>query len=162
MNSLKKYQWIIVTILVFSLDRVSKWLVLHYLISEKPLAVLPFLNLYLTFNTGAAFSFLHHAGGWQEWLFVIVAVGVSFFLIIWQFKIQVDNLWLKIALAFVQGGAFGNLYDRVAYHKVVDFIDFYFKKWHYPVFNLADTAICIGAIMLIIDSVTHDHRTKKE
>lgn len=149
----KKYFWLFVAILIFSLDRITKTLVLHYLAIEEPLPVLPLLNLFLTFNTGAAFSFLNQAGGWQGSLFVVIAVAVSFFLIIWQFKIKASQLWLKIALALIQGGTLGNLYDRIAYHKVIDFIDFYFNQWHYPVFNLADSAICIGAIMLIIDSV---------
>lgn len=147
----KKYLWVFIVILVFVVDRITKNLMLDYLYVEEPVGVLPILNLFLTFNPGAAFSFLKHANGWQEWLFEAIAIGVSIFLVIWQIKIPVKQLWLKIALAFVLGGTLGNLYDRILYHAVIDFIDFYFKNWHYPTFNVADIAICVGAGMLIID-----------
>jgi len=147
----KKYLWIFITILVFALDRITKSLALDYLPLGEPISILPMFNLFFTFNTGAAFSFLNQAGGWQEWLFGAIAVGVSISIIIWQLKITIEHLWLKIALALIIGGTLGNLYDRITYHKVIDFLDFYFRQWHYPVFNIADSAICIGAIMLIID-----------
>ncbi len=150
MTFVKKHLWVLLVILVFTLDRVTKYLVLNYLVLEEPVPILPILNLLFKFNLGAAFSFLDQAGGWQEWLFGSVAVGVSIFLIIWQLKIPVKYLWLKTANALVLGGTLGNLYDRAVYHKVIDFIDFYFRHWHYPVFNIADSAICIGAAMLII------------
>lgn len=147
----KRHLWIFIAILVFVLDRITKMLSLYYLQLEQPLNLLPILNLFLTFNSGAAFSFLNKAGGWQAWLFSGIAVGVSIFLIIWQTQLTVKYLWLKIALALILGGTLGNLYDRIVYHGVVDFLDFYFQQWHYPVFNIADSAICIGAIMLMID-----------
>ena len=123
---------------------------LNHLTLEEPVNIFPILNLFLTFNTGAAFSFLNEAGGWQEWLFIGIAVAASIFLTIWLIKISKETL-LKISLALILGGTLGNLYDRIVYHKVIDFIDFYYEKWHYPVFNLADSAICIGAILLLID-----------
>lgn len=147
-----------IAVLVYVLDRITKALVLNYLQVEQPLNVLPMLNLFLTFNPGAAFSFLNKAGGWQEWLFVGTAIGVSIFIIGWQFKITIEHLWLKIALALILGGTLGNLYDRIIYHEVVDFLDFYFRQWHYPVFNIADSAICIGAIMLVIDVMGKEKR----
>lgn len=148
---LKKHLWIFIAVLTFVLDRITKILALNYLQLEQPLNFLPILNLFLTFNAGAAFSFLNKAGGWQAWLFSGIAAGVSIFLVIWQTQITTKYLWLKIALALILGGTLGNLYDRFAYHGVVDFLDFYFQQWHYPVFNIADSAICIGAIMLMID-----------
>lgn len=147
----KKYLWITIAILIFALDRITKYWMLCYLTPEAPVNILPGLNLLLTFNTGAAFGFLDHASGWQAWLFSAIAVGVSIFLIVWQLAIPEEHWWLKIVSALILGGTLGNLYDRVAYHQVVDFIDVYFKCWHYPVFNLADAAICIGAGMLIIN-----------
>ncbi|MBU0744920.1 MAG: signal peptidase II [Gammaproteobacteria bacterium] len=156
----KKHLWIVIAILVFAIDRFTKSMVLDNLILEEPVNVFPMLNLFFTFNPGAAFSFLNKASGWQEWLFGGIAVGVSIFLVIWEFKIPVKDLWLKIALALVLGGTLGNLYDRVVYHKVVDFIDFYFKQWHYPAFNIADAAICIGAFMLIIDIMRKEKHKK--
>lgn len=149
----KKYLWIFITIFIFIIDRVTKNLVLNNLTPEFPVNIFPMFNLFFTFNTGAAFSFLNKAGGWQGWLFGAIAVGVSIFLVIWQSKITVEHLWLKITLALILGGTLGNLYDRVVYHKVIDFLDFYFKHWHYPAFNIADAAICIGAVMLIIDTM---------
>jgi len=157
----KKYLWVLIAILIFTIDRITKYLVLNYLVLEEPVNVLPILNLLFTFNTGAAFGFLDQANGWQEWLFGIIAIGVSIFLIIWQFKISVEYLWLKIASALVLGGTLGNLCDRIVYHKVIDFLDFYFKQWHYPVFNIADSAICIGATMLIIDILRQERNKKK-
>ena len=149
---LYRYFWIIITLIVFGLDRITKFLVLDNFILEDPVNILPFLNIFFTLNSGAAFSFLNNAGGWQEWLFISVAVVVSVFLVVWQTKIVVTkDRWLKIALALVLGGTLGNLYDRVLYHQVIDFIDFYFRSWHYPIFNIADAAISIGAVMLIID-----------
>jgi signal peptidase II len=155
----KKYLWVLIAVSIFVLDRITKYLILNYLVLEEPVSVLPILNLVFIFNTGAAFGFLNKAGGWQEWLFSIIAVGVSIFLVIWQLKIPVKYLWLKIASALILGGTLGNLYDRVVYHKVIDFIDICFKQWHYPAFNIADSAICIGAVMLIID-ILHQEKNK--
>lgn len=143
--------WVFISIFVFAVDRVTKLLVVHYLQFNFPIAVFQSLNFIFTFNTGAAFGFLHQASGWQGWLFSGLAIVVIIFLTIWLFKIDTNHHWLKIALALVLGGTLGNLFDRIAYHYVIDFLDFYFKQWHYPTFNLADAAICIGAIMLAID-----------
>ena len=151
MAFIKKYHWIFIVILVFALDRITKYLVVNYLVFAEPVEVLPILNLFFTYNTGAAFNILSQASGWQEWLFIIIAVGVSIFLVFWQLKIPIEELWLKVAIALVLGGTLGNLYDRIVYHKVIDFLDFYFREWHYPVFNIADSVICIGAVMLISD-----------
>lgn len=157
----KKHLWMFVAISVLILDRLTKHLVLNYLPLGEPVNILPLLNFTFTFNPGAAFSLLKQASGWQEWLFSTIAIGVSIFLIIWQLKIPVQYLWLKIASALVLGGTLGNLYDRVVYHKVIDFLDFYCKQWHYPVFNIADSAICIGAAMLIIDILRQEKNKKK-
>lgn len=146
----KKYLWILITVLVFALDRITKYMVLHYLSQGATIHVLPVLNLIFALNPGAAFSFLYKAGGWQEWLFIAIAIGVSVFLVVWQFKISIKYGWLKIANALILAGTLGNLYDRFVYHSVIDFIDFYFKNWHYPTFNIADSAICLGAIILVI------------
>lgn len=148
---LKKYFWFLIAVIVFAIDYFSKSLALKYLPLETPVEVFPMFNLYFTYNTGAAFSFLHQAGGWQEWLFIIIAILVSVSLIVWQIKIDIKDVWLKTSLALVLGGTLGNFYDRVVYHKVIDFLDFYYQKWHYPIFNIADVAICIGAAMLVLD-----------
>ena len=152
MSFTKKYYWVFIAISVFVLDRVTKMLVLHYLPFRLPVNILPIFNLFFTFNTGSAFGFLNNASGWQGWLFSGIAITVSIFLVAWQFKISYRYIWLKVALAFILGGTMGNLYDRIAYGYVIDFLDFYFKQWHYATFNLADSAICAGAIMLVISS----------
>jgi signal peptidase II len=154
----KKHLWILIAILIFALDRITKCLVLNFLVLEEPIYILSMLNLFFTFNSGAAFSFLHKTGGWQVWLFRIIAIVVSIFLIAWQLKISVKYLWLKTANALILGGTLGNLYDRVVYHRVIDFIDIHFKGWHYPIFNIADSAICIGAAMLIVDILRQEKR----
>jgi signal peptidase II len=151
MGIIKKHYWIFIAVLIFALDRASKIIVLQNLLFEESINILPIFNLFFTFNAGAAFGFLNKAGGWQEWLFSGIAIAVSLFLMVWLFRIKTKDTWLKIALALVLGGTLGNLYDRIAYHHVIDFLDFFFKQWHYPTFNLADSAICIGAVMLITD-----------
>jgi signal peptidase II len=153
MTTIKKLHWILIALLVFAIDRISKIFVLTHLSLETPVEIFPFFNLFLTYNTGAAFSFLNKAGGWQKWLFSIIAVGISIYIVVWQFKIDIKNFWLKTSLSLILGGTLGNLYDRIVYHHVIDFLDFHYLDWHYPVFNLADSAICTGAIMLIIDIV---------
>lgn len=157
MNFTKKYYWLFIAILIFVLDRITKTLVLQYLPFRLPVDVFPGFNLFFTFNTGSAFGFLNNASGWQEWLFSSIATAVSIFLIIWQFKINTKYAWLKIALALILGGTLGNLYDRMFYKYVIDFLDFYFREWHYATFNLADSAICVGAGMLI----THTFHKEK-
>jgi signal peptidase II len=156
MNFTKKYYWIFIAILIFVLDRITKMLVLQYLPFRLPVDIFPGFNLFFTLNTGSAFGFLNTASGWQRWLFSGIAIAVSIFLIIWQFKINTKHAWLKIALALILGGTLGNLCDRISYHYVIDFLDFYFREWHYATFNLADSAICVGAGMLIIQTFHKD------
>lgn len=161
MKFTKSYYWIFVAILIFALDRITKVLVLQHLQFEQPVNILPVFNLFFTFNSGSAFGFLNNAGGWQEWLFILIAIVVSTFLIIWQFSISIKNIWLKISLALILGGTLGNTYDRFVYHNVIDFLNFYFRQWHYPTFNLADSAICVGAAMLVIDIIRNERKQKK-
>jgi signal peptidase II len=115
---------------------------------ERP--VTPFFSLVLTFNPGAAFSFLAGADGWQRWFFAALAAGASI-LIVWLLKRGGDMLYC-LGLALILGGALGNLWDRLALGKVVDFLLFHYDRWAYPAFNIADSAITIGAGLLIFDS----------
>lgn len=151
-----RWLWLVVVIVV--LDQVTKLLASHYLQLHQPLAVLPGLNLTLTHNTGAAFSFLSDAGGWQRWLFIALAVVLSVVILIWLLRLPRDKRWLAGALALVLGGALGNLWDRVFLSYVIDFIDVYYGTWHWPAFNVADSSICIGAAMLIIDTIWLERR----
>lgn len=146
-------RWLWVAVVVFALDRFTKIVALTKLTEYLPWPVMPFFNLTLSYNTGAAFSFLNTASGWQKWLFGSLAAIVSIVLIVWLKKISYQQRWLAIALALIIGGALGNLCDRIVYGFVIDFIDFYISHWHWPVFNIADSAICIGAAMLFWDAV---------
>jgi signal peptidase II len=143
-------RWLWLALAVIVLDQGSKLLAEHLLTAHEPVAVLPSLNLYLTYNTGAAFSFLRDAGGWQRWLFATLSIGVSVFIVFWLRRIPGEQKWFACALALVLGGAVGNLIDRLsrAGGGVVDFVDIYYGTWHWPAFNVADSAISIGAVML--------------
>ncbi len=148
-------RWLWLALAVAIADQGSKLLAEHWLAIHEPVAVFPFFNLFLTYNTGAAFSFLRDAGGWQRWLFAALSVGVSVFIVAWLRRIPRDQQWLACALALVLGGAAGNLVDRLfrASGGVVDFIDVYYGTWHWPAFNVADSAISIGAVMLLWSAV---------
>lgn len=148
----RRYHWLwlgfVVAIAVA--DQLSKYAALQHLELHRPVPVFPTLDLMLTYNTGAAFSFLSDAGGWQRWLFVGLAIGISVFLLKWLFVLPARERWLASALVLVLGGAIGNLIDRLFRDgKVVDFIYFHYQSFHFPAFNLADSAICVGATLLI-------------
>jgi len=116
--------------------------------------ILAFFNLTLLYNTGVAFSFMADAGGWQRWLFTLLAAIISLIILIWMARTPRSQVWVNSALAMILGGAIGNnLIDRLLYGYVIDFIDIYYQNWHWPVFNIADSAITVGAIMLLIDAI---------
>ena len=146
-------KWTWLSVVVVLLDQLTKQLATASLNYAEPVAVMPLFNLTLVHNTGAAFSFLAQAGGWQRWFFAIIAVVVSVGLLYWVRKLEQDKHWEAVGLSLVLGGAVGNLWDRVAYGYVVDFLDFYYAAWHWPAFNVADISIFIGAAILIIDSL---------
>lgn len=145
--------WLWVAVFVLIADRVSKQLALYYLSDYVPVPVLPFFNLTLAYNTGAAFSLLSHASGWQTWLFGGLAIVVSIGLLLWLKRLSPSQRWMGIALTFILGGALGNLWDRVSYGHVIDFIELYAWGWYWPAFNIADSMICIGAIMILWDAI---------
>lgn len=144
-------KWLWLAVLVLMLDLGTKAIASHWLVYANPVPVLPFFNLTLLHNTGAAFSFLAGASGWQRWFFVILALVVSVILVVWLRTLKRQETWLAIALVLILGGALGNVYDRVVHGYVVDFLHFYWRDWHFPAFNLADAAITIGAGMMILD-----------
>lgn len=159
----KKSLYYLLALVVISLDQYTKLLALQHLTYATPVAVMPHLNWTLLFNTGAAFSFLSDAGGWQHWLLGGLAMAVSVFIMVYLYRLPAQATLLSIALALVLGGALGNVYDRFTLGYVVDFIDVYlescgvFQNWfyacHWPAFNIADSAITVGAILLLIDAV---------
>lgn len=121
----------------------------------RSFSVLPVLDITLMVNTGAAFSLLAGAGGWQRWFFIVLAVGVIGVILYWLRKLPAEgNVMVASALALVLGGAFGNLIDRAAYGWVIDFISLHWGEWYFPAFNVADASITVGAALLILDAVS--------
>lgn len=145
-------KWLWLSALVIVLDLASKALASHYLTLYQPVPLFPGFNITLMHNSGAAFSFLSEAGGWQRWFFSVIAVLVSIGIIVWLKRLSSSQVCLAIALALILGGALGNVWDRLTLGYVVDFIQVYYDRWAWPAFNIADSAISIGAVLLIIDS----------
>ena len=146
-----KLKWLWLAVAVIAVDLGTKALASEMLTYGDPVPVVPLFNLTLLHNTGAAFSFLADAAGWQRWFFVGLAVVVSGVLVYWLKGLKRHETWTAVAIALILGGAIGNVYDRVVHGYVVDFLHFYWQDWHFPAFNLADTAITIGAGMMILD-----------
>jgi signal peptidase II len=145
--------WLVLSVLVLVIDQVSKAHFEGALEMFQQIVVIPdYFSWTLAYNTGAAFSFLADGGGWQRWLFALIAVVVSAVLVVWLKRLGRDDTWLAIALALVLGGALGNLYDRIVLGHVIDFILVHWQnRWYFPAFNFADSAITVGAIMLALD-----------
>lgn len=146
-------RWLAVALLIVVLDQVTKQLAETWLVYAQPLAVMPSFNLTLLYNRGAAFSFLNEAGGWQRWFFVTVSLLASVALLVWLSRLHSRQWPLALALSLVLGGAVGNLIDRLWLGHVVDFIQVYYGDWYFPAFNIADSAITVGAVLLIWDSL---------
>lgn len=145
-------KWLWLSLLALLLDQVSKLLVAGNMRLYDSIALMPGFNLTYVHNTGAAFSLLSEAGGWQRWLFAALAVIISAVLSVWLSRLQQHEKMQAIALALVLGGAVGNLIDRLAYGYVIDFLDVYYQSWHWPAFNIADSAITVGVFLLMLDS----------
>lgn len=152
--------WVWISGIVILLDQLTKTIADTMLVLHQPVEVMPFFNFTLAYNSGAAFSFLAGAGGWQRWFFAIVALAISAFLVAWLKKLSRSERWMSVALTLVLGGAIGNLWDRLAYGHVIDFLDVYYGSSHWPAFNIADSAISIGAVLLLIDGLFF-HKTKE-
>lgn len=142
--------WLWLSTLVLAADLWTKRLAEASLDMYQRVEVLPFFNITLAYNPGAAFSFLAGAGGWQRWFLSLIAIGASVFIVAWLIRLKGERL-LALGLSLILGGALGNLWDRLAHGHVVDFLDFHWAGWHFPAFNVADTAITLGAACLIID-----------
>ncbi len=154
-------RWYVLTALIVVADQLTKYWVSTTFNYGETLEVLPALNFTLVHNMGAAFSFLSDAGGWQRWFFAAISLVVSVVLAVWLARLSSHQRLLAIALSLVLGGAIGNLWDRIVLGYVVDFIDVYYKQYHWPAFNVADSAITIGAILLILDSLGAPSSGKK-
>lgn len=141
-------RYLAIAIVTLLLDQLSKWSALSNLQLGVPEPVLPFMNWLLLFNPGAAFSFLAQSSGWQRWFFTVIGLAASAY-ILWLLRKSLSDKMLCWALSLILGGALGNVLDRIMYGAVVDFIDLYYANWHWPAFNIADSAICIGAALII-------------
>ena len=146
-----KWSWI--ALLVIIIDQISKYAALKLLPPDIGVPITAFLNFTLTFNAGTAFGLFNNPGGWQNLIFVLVAVVASISILFMVYRLKDNETQVAIALMLILGGALGNLIDRVHLNHVVDFIDFFYRTWHFYIFNIADSAITIGAILLGLDAV---------
>ncbi len=158
-------KWLWLSALTIVLDQLTKYIAEAELLLHRPVAMFPGFNFTLMYNKGAAFSFLSEAGGWQRIFFVILSTVISIFLFFWLKQItqddkQKDNKLLQIAISLILGGAIGNLIDRVLTGEVVDFIQVYYATSYFPTFNIADSAITLGAGLLILDMFFEAKREK--
>ena len=142
-------RWLALAALVLVLDQASKaWVLATFRLMESQI-VTPFFNLVFVFNSGAAFSFLAGAGGWQKWFFVVLALGISVWLLSLLRRHAQERL-MPAALALILGGAIGNLVDRLRFDAVVDFLDFHLAGHHFPAFNVADSAFTVGVALMLL------------
>lgn len=154
-------KYLTISAVVIALDQVTKSIMVSWLSLYETVAVIPYFNLTMAHNHGAAFSFLAQAGGWQRWFFITLAIVISIVLLIWLAKLKPHAKLEAISLSLILGGAIGNVIDRIAYGYVIDFLDVYVGTSHWPAFNVADSAICIGAVLLILDSFKSEPEPQK-
>ncbi|MBA2655607.1 MAG: lipoprotein signal peptidase [Tatlockia sp.] len=148
---MKKWPWFLLSIFIVIIDQLSKNWAESSLTPYQPEAVFSMFNFTLAYNTGAAFSFLSGVGSWHRWFFAGFSVLMSGVLVVWLVRLSPKAKLQTLALSLILGGAVGNLYDRATMGHVIDFIDIYYQNHHWPVFNLADSAICLGAFFLLLD-----------
>ncbi|MCH9006361.1 MAG: lipoprotein signal peptidase [Proteobacteria bacterium] len=154
MTNARFVMWMVVAVAIVIADQVTKWAIVEWIPLYDKVPLNSFINLTHQKNTGAAFSFLAQAGGWQRWFFVALATGVSAVIAVWLWRIRNDGQTVLAAgLAMVLGGAIGNLIDRIVLGHVTDFIQVWFGGWAFPSFNVADAGISVGAALLIIDAL---------
>jgi len=155
-------RWYLLALVVIVLDIVTKvWAVDRFMYGPAMQIIPGLLQFTYAENYGAAFSFLADAGGWQRWFFGVIALGFSAVVISWIWRLPATKRWEPIALALILGGALGNLWDRVLLGYVRDFISVYYGSWHFPVFNVADMGITVGAAMLVIELLFFKDRSEE-
>ena len=152
MPKFPKLKWLWLAVFSLVLDQATKLAVDKSFQLYESIAVMPFFNLTYVHNTGAAFSFLSEAGGWQRWFFAALAIIMSFIMTLWVTRLKEHETLLAVALSLILGGAIGNLIDRLAYGYVIDFVDVYYETYHWPAFNIADSSITIGVVLMLLDS----------
>jgi signal peptidase II len=153
--------WYLIALIVLVLDQLTKtWVIAEFYLGQREI-ITSFFNLVHVHNYGAAFSFLSDAGGWQRWFFAALSAVVSAVIVVWISRLP-KTRWIEgLALALILGGALGNLYDRLVLGYVVDFLDFHWSGSHFPAFNVADSGITMGAVLLILDMFITDQDTQR-
>lgn len=146
--------WLWLSLLLLAVDQATKMIVVNTMSYRESIDILPVFNFTYVHNYGAAFSFLSDAGGWQRWFLSAIAIAISVLLTWWLKRLPATNKILCCAYSLVLAGAIGNLYDRIVYGYVIDFLHVHYNDWHFPAFNIADSAICIGAALLLFDAFT--------
>ncbi len=154
-----KWMGLLLSLIVIGLDQCSKSWILAHFVPYSPLHITPFLNIMLAFNTGAAFSILSGPQLWHTWFFIIFSSGISLALLIWLCKLKSEQVILGLGISLILGGALSNLFDRLTIGQVVDFIHVHYETYFFPVFNLADAAICIGAGILCFCEIRFSSKT---
>jgi len=149
--------WLGVAVVVVLLDQLSKITMTRLLAYGQSETINSFFNLVMVYNQGAAFSFLANSGGWQRWFFSALALAVSIF-IVWMLNRNASQRMFCWSLSLILGGAVGNLIDRLVYGHVIDFLDFHIYGWHWPAFNIADSAITVGAALFVLDELRRVNR----
>lgn len=145
-------RWLVLVGCLLVVDQLTKlWFDSSLRYGER-VQILPFFDFTLLYNPGAAFSFLADQGGWQRWFFTVLGLGATVFML-WMMHTNRTQRRLLLALALILSGALGNVIDRIAYGHVIDFLLFYWQNWYYPAFNVADSCITLGAILLILDEI---------
>ena len=152
MRNFSMLKWLGLSLFAILLDQGTKLAIDSSMKLYQSIQILPFFKLTYVHNTGAAFSFLSEAGGWQRWFFAGLALAISCVIAVWLARLKQHETLLAVALSLVLGGAIGNLIDRLAYGYVIDFLDVYYQTWHWPAFNIADSAITLGVILMLLES----------
>ncbi|WP_416307573.1 signal peptidase II [Neptunicella sp. SCSIO 80796] len=149
-------RWLWLTLLMLVIDQASKQWVIASMDLYESISIIPMFSITYVQNHGAAFSFLSTEGGWQRWFFTAIALVVSVLILYWLKQCKVKQKLVPAAFALVLSGALGNVYDRLHYGYVIDFLDVYYQQWHWPTFNIADSAIFVGAVLLIFDALRNN------
>ena len=156
-NASSMWQWLALALVILMADQFTKVLIVGYYQLGDSTQITEFFNVVRVHNSGAAFSFLAGAGGWQRWFFTVIGISAAL-IILWLLKSHAGQKLFSFAMACILGGAIGNVIDRLLYGYVVDFLDFHGLGWHFPAFNIADSAITVGAACLILDELLRVRR----
>ena len=156
------WPYLLLVLVIVGLDQWTKSLASSQLQYGIPVEILSVFNLTLQHNQGAAFSFLSDAGGWQRWFFTIVSSVVSIVLAVWLYRLSAQEKMLAASLSLILGGAIGNLWDRIELGYVVDFISVHYQMHYFPAFNIADSAITVGAGLMLLDMFLHPEKNSKD